>query len=386
MSMLRRRVRGLSLVSIALCAYASAALAQGGPDNGGRQTVTAVRLHEDESITLDGRLEEPSWSRAVPAADFTQIDPANGRPATERTEVRIAFSREALYLGVTCFDSEPDRWLGWQLRRDERLFSDDGFMWTIDTFLDGRTGYFFEMNPSGLMADALMGLNGDNREWDGIWNARVRRSEIGWTLEIEIPFRTLNFNPDNDTWGINFQRVVRRKNEQSIWTGWARNQGLQRMNNAGLLTGVRDVTQGHGLDIKPYGLVSALASPGSGKPAMTTDASAGLDLFYNPTPLLRTNFTVNTDFAQTEVDQRQVNLTRYSLFFPEQRDFFLDGATFFDFGSSGGGDDNFFGFGRNDDERIMPFFSRRIGLSADATPQKIDFGTKVTGQAGAQDV
>ena len=164
-------------------------------------------------------------------------------------------------------------------------------MWTIDTFLDGRTGYFFEMNPSGLMADALMGLNGDNRQWDGIWNARVLRSEIGWTLEIEIPFRTLNFNPDNDTWGINFQRIVRRKNEESIWTGWARNQGLRRMTNAGLVTGIRDVTQGHGLDIKPYGLVSALASPGRGNPAMTTDTSAGLDLFYNPTPLLRANLT-----------------------------------------------------------------------------------------------
>jgi hypothetical protein len=359
---------------------------QAAQDNGGRRTITAVRLLDGESISLDGRIDEPFWSRAVPAADFIQIDPANGTPATEQTEVRIAFNRGALYLGVTCLDSEPDRWIGWQLARDGPLSSDDGFMWTIDTFLDGRTGYFFEMNPSGLMADALMGLNGDNREWDGIWNARVQRSDVGWTLEIEIPFRTLNFNPDNDAWGINFQRVVRRKNEQSIWTGWARNQGLRRMNNAGLLTGIRDVTQGRGLDIKPYGLVSSLAAPGRGAPKATTEASAGLDLFYNPTPLLRANLTINTDFAQTEVDQRQVNLTRYSLFFPEQRDFFLDGATFFDFASSNGGDQNRFGPVGQTEERIIPFFSRRIGLSADATPQKIDIGTKVTGQAGAQDL
>ena len=400
------RVGGLSLVSMVLGVYAPLALAQvdgapppaaaastlataqGGQDNGGRRTVTAVRLREGASVTLDGRLDEPFWSNAVPAADFIQIDPTNGGPATEPTEVRIVFSRESLYLGVTCFDSEPDRWIGWQMRRDEQLFSDDGFMWVIDTFLDGRTGYWFEMNPSGLMADSLMGLNGDNREWDGIWNARARRSDIGWTLEIEIPFRTLNFNPDNDTWGVNFQRIVRRKNEQSIWSGWARNQGLRRMNNAGLLAGVRDMTQGHGLDIKPYGLISSLASPGRGNPATTTDASAGVDLFYNPTPLLRTTVTVNTDFAQTEVDQRQVNLTRYSLFFPEQRDFFLDGATFFDFasdsGSSGG---SMFGpVERGNEERLIPFFSRRIGLSADATPQTIDFGAKVTGQAGGQDV
>ncbi|MBI3049082.1 MAG: carbohydrate binding family 9 domain-containing protein [Acidobacteria bacterium] len=390
MKLVRTGVRRLPLFGALLCVCAPAALAQvngqGTPDNGGRRTVAAVRLADGESVTLDGRLDEPFWSRALPAADFIQIDPANGRPATEKTEVRVVFDREALYIGVTCLDSEPDRWIGWQMRRDERLFADDAFMWTIDTFLDGRTGYFFEMNPSGLMADSLMGLNGDNREWDGIWNARVRRSDIGWTIEIEIPFRTLNFNPDSDTWGINFRRDVRRKNEQSIWSGWARNQGIRRMTNAGLLTGIRDVTQGHGLDVKPYGLVSSLASPGRGKPQAATDASAGLDLFYNPTPLLRANFTINTDFAQTEVDQRQVNLTRYSLFFPEQRDFFLDGATFFDFASSTTGGDNFFGFGRADDERIIPFFTRRIGLSADATPQKIDFGTKLTGQAGAQDV
>ena len=400
------KVGGLSLVSMVLGAHAPLALAQvdaaplpavaaslpatakGGQNNGGRRTVTAARLPQGASLTLDGRLDEPFWSNAVPAADFIQIDPTNGGPATERTEVRLVFSRESLYLGVTCFDSEPDRWIGWQLRRDEQLFSDDGFMWVIDTFLDGRTGYWFEMNPSGLMADSLMGLNGDNREWDGIWNARARRSDIGWTLEIEIPFRTLNFNPDNDTWGINFQRVVRRKNELSIWSGWARNQGLRRMNNAGLLTGVRDMTQGHGLDVKPYGLVSSLASPGRGNPAMTTNASAGLDLFYNPTPLLRTTITVNTDFAQTEVDQRQVNLTRYSLFFPEQRDFFLDGATFFDFASDGGnaGGSMFGPVDRGNEERLIPFFSRRVGLSADSTPQKIGYGAKVTGQVGGQDI
>jgi hypothetical protein len=379
----------LLLVAILLCVCVSTAAAQvngqGAPDNGGRRTVNALRLADAEAVTLDGRLDEPFWSRAVPAADFLQIDPDNGRPATEKTDVRIVFGREALYIGVTCFDSDPDGWIGWQMRRDERLFADDAFMWTIDTFLDGRSGYFFEMNPSGLMADALIGLNGNNREWDGIWDARVRRSEMGWTIEIEIPFRTLNFDSTSDTWGINFQRVLRRKNEQSIWNGSSRNQGVQRMSNAGLLTGIHDVTQGRGLDIKPYGLVSSLASPGRGRPDARTDATAGLDLFYNPTPLLRANFTVNTDFAQTEVDQRQVNLTRYSLFFPEQRDFFLDGATFFDFASSAN-EENFFGFGRNDDERIIPFFSRRIGLSAEATPQKIDYGTKLTGQAGAQDV
>jgi hypothetical protein len=336
------------------------------------RTVVATRVAGGERIVLDGRLNEEVWLRAVPATDFVQVDPANGLPATEPTEVRIAFDATTFYMGVTCFDSEPDRWLGYQRRRDEFLPADDRFMWTIDTFLDGRTGYFFEMNPSGLMADSLMGINGDNRQWDGIWDARVHHHERGWTIEIAIPFRTLNFDPNSDTWGINFQRTVRRKNEDSIWMGWSRNQGLRRMTNAGRVTGIENVTQGRGLDVKPYGLFTTESDRPSAP--MNGTGAAGVDLFYNPTPGLRTTVTVNTDFAQTEVDQRQVNLTRFSLFFPEKRDFFLDGAPAFDFASPGG------------DLIVNPFFSRRIGLGSDGTPQKIDVGAKLTGQLGSQDV
>src|ERR1041384_3200749 len=216
------------------------------------------------------------------------------------------------------------------------------------------------MDPSGLMADSLFGVNGDSREWDGIWNARVRRSEIGWTIEIEIPFRTLNFNPNADAWGVNFQRTVRRKNEESFWTGWGLNQGI-KIQYTGLLLGIRDVSQGHGLELRPYGVASALASPGRGRTATTTDADAGVDLYYSVTPALRANFTVNTDFAQTEVDQRQVNLTQYSLFFPEKRGFFLEGASYFDFAS----------FENKNNRHVagVPFFTRRIGLDANGDPQ-----------------
>ncbi len=219
-----------------------------------RRSVPALRISDAQVVTVDGRLDEELWRDATPATDFVQIDPVNGRPATEQTEVRIAYNTDTLYLGVLCFDSEPDKWLGYQRRRDEFLSSDDRFMWTIDTFLDAQSGYFFEMNPSGMMGDSLMGGGIDNRQWDGIWNARVHRSEIGWAIEIEIPFRSLNFDPNSDQWGINFQRTVRRKNEDSIWMGWARNQGLRRMTNAGLVTGIRDVSQGLGLDVKPYAL------------------------------------------------------------------------------------------------------------------------------------
>ena len=341
-----------------------------------RRNLPAARMDEGERITLDGIFDEPVWKRARPARDFIQVDPSNGRPATEPTEVRIAFSDDVFYMAVTCYDSEPDKWLGFQRRRDEFLPADDRFMWAIDTFLDERSGYFFEMNPSGLMADSVFNANGDNRAWDGIWNARVRHSDIGWTIEIEIPFRTLNFDPGNDTWGINFQRTVRRKNEDSIWMGWARNQGLRRMTNAGHVTGISDVMVGRGLEVKPYALATVDNVPGRATGAQSFGPNAGVDLQYLPTPGTRAGLTVNTDFAQTEVDQRQVNLTQFPLFYPEKRDFFLDGATYFDFGSSSGGG-----------ETIQPYFSRRVGLSDDGlVPQRVNAGGKFIGQVGRQDV
>jgi hypothetical protein len=354
-----------------------------------RRTLVAERLGPEESITLDGNFDEAVWQRAQVASDFVQIDPDNGQPATAQTEFRIAFDANAIYIGVICHDSEAGKHLTrYQKRRDEFLNQDDKIRWTIDTFLDGRTGYFFETNPSGAMSDALMGINGQNRQWDGIWNERVQRHADGWSVEIEIPFRTLNFDPNSDTWGINVQRELSRKNENSIWMGWARNQGVTRMTNAGRLTGLTNVTQGHGLDIKPYLLGSAQDAPARGE-KMNGTGQAGMDLFYNLTPALRTNLTVNTDFAQTEVDQRQVNLTRFSLLYPEKRDFFLDGATFFDFASPGagaGGNGGFRSQETGSDMIVNPFFSRRIGLTEAGDEQKILYGTKATGQLGGQDV
>lgn len=333
---------------------------------------------DEEAIALDGMLDEAVWTRASPATDFVQQEPDNGKPASERTEVRIVYNRDSLYLGVTCFDSEPDAWLGYQRRRDEFLQADDRFQWVIDTYLDARSSYFFETNPSGLMGDALRGVGTNNRQWDGIWNERVRHTEVGWVIEIEIPFRTLNFNPEADTWGINFQRTVRRKNEESLWSGWARNQGLGRMTSAGLVTGLHDVSQGRGLDVKPYGLATWQASPGRGDLTGHADGKVGADVFYSPTPKLRTALTLNTDFAQTEVDQRLVNLTRFPLFFQEKRDFFLDGSTFFDFQSQGATVGN--------NPTLIPFFSRRIGIDSNGNPQTINAGGRVGGQIGAEDV
>ena len=351
-----------------------ASTAPGSPQTDERRTVRAVPLQPDERIVLDGRLDEDVWSRAVPARDFIQQDPDNGKPATEPTEVRILFTSAALYIGVTAHDSEPDEWLGYHRRRDDFLQSDDRFMWNIDTFNNQQTGYFFEMNPSGLMGDAVRGANFNNRQWDGIWTGKAQRSEIGWTLEIEIPFSTLNFDPKAEAWGINFQRTVRRKNEESLWNGWLRNQGLNRLSNAGLLVGLENIAEATGLDVKPYLLGSSFAAPGRGDGRVDNDVEVGADIFYSPTPGVRTNLTINTDFAQTEVDQRLTNLERFPQFFPEKRDFFLDGSTFFDFQSSAANDNS-----------LLPFFTRRIGLNQGA-PQPITAGSKLAGQFGSNDV
>jgi len=360
-------------VALLLCLFAGASSAQTqGPAeilSSGRRIVQAVRLQDGEHITLDGSLDEAVWKRTTPATDFIMQDPVLGGKPTEPTEVHFAFNNDHLYMAVVCRDSEPDKLLGNTRKRDEFLSADDRFMWTIDTFLNQQTGYFFEMNPSGLMADALMGPGGtNNREWDGIWNARVKRSEIGWVIEIDLPFRSFAFDPNAPAWGINFQRTVRRKNEETVWTGHLRNQGLRRMSNAGLLVGLTDVTKGHGLEVKPYLAGYTADAPGRTTPlAREHDVDIGGEVAYNLTPSLRAVGTYNTDFAETEVDTRRVNLTRFALQYPEKRGFFLDGATFFDF-------------------YVPAFFSRRIGLDANGQPQRVVGGTKLTGQAGRFDI
>lgn len=347
--------------------------------DGPRPAIKAVRLDQDEHIAVDGRLDEEVWRRAEPATTFTQSDPQNGAPATERSEIRILFDRDNLYIGANLFDSDPSGLLANQMVRDGALNADDRFMWVLDPFNNLQSGYFFETNPAGAMGDAqLVAASGttfgttQNRAWNGIWLARVRRHEQGWTAEIEIPFRTLNFNPNAQAWGANFQRTVRRKNEEDYWSGWNRNQGLFSLAAAGRIEGITDVSQGHGLDLKPYIVGAHNGAVGQGTSSRYT-GDAGLDLFYNVTPQLRSNLTINTDFAQTEVDDRQVNLTRFPLFFPEKRDFFLEGAGNFD-------------FSREQGANLTAFFSRRIGLTNRGRPQKIDYGLKLGGQAGRFDI
>jgi hypothetical protein len=353
---------------------------------GARPEIAAIRIPDGADVRLDGVLDEDVWRTGDAASSFIQRDPDNGARATERTEVRVAYDSAALIIGAVLHDTEPGRVLGNQMQRDESFSADDRFIVTLDTFLDGRSGYVFQTNPAGALSDALVSPSsnssdqttrdfgaGLNLSWDGIWTVRVRRFDGGWTLEMEIPFRTLNFDPRLEAWGINFQRTVRRKAEESLWSGYERNSGVAHMPSAGRLTGLTGISQGVGLDVKPYVVGNLSSAPGRDRPGHVSTGDVGVDLFYNLTPALRATLSINTDFAETEVDTRQVNLTRFPLFFEEKRDFFLQGASYFD-------------FAREIGTAVTPFFSRRIGLDEDGIPQPIDLGAKLTGQAGGFDL
>lgn len=329
--------------------------------------IEAYRLSPGETITLDGKLDEPVWQRMTPVRNFTQQNPREGAEPTEDSEIYVAYDDDYLYIGAIFYDSDPSGILAYQKRRNQGLGTDDRFMWILDTFNSGRNAYFFEINPAGLKGDGLISVGqGVNvsKSWDGIWFARVHQGAFGWSAEIKIPFRTLDFDPDNTSWGINFQRTVRRKNEEILWAGWRRHQGVFRPQNAGLLTGLENLNQGIGLEVKPYISATPTRTWVDGSPENSFDYDAGFDISYSITPGVRTSLTVNTDFAEAEVDQRRVNLTRFPLVFPEQRDFFLEGSSVFSFAPASG---------------VTPFFSRRIGLvGGEAVP--IHFGARAIGR------
>ena len=321
-------------------------------------------------IKLDGVLDEEVWRSVTPATGFIQEEPNEGEACTEESEIYVIYNKDNLYIGAKLYDSDPSGILAYQKRRDAWLVTDDRFMLILDTFLDGRTGYFFEINPAGLLGDGILGSGGHwnvNKSWDGIWDTRVVIDDDGWTAEIVIPFRTLNFDPDLDTWGINFQRTIRRKNEDARWSGYRRNQNLTEPIHAGRVTGLKNLTQGKGLEIKPY-VIAKNQWSSDGIPANPQDK--GLDLSFNITSGLKGSFTYNTDFAEAEVDDRRVNLTRFPMRFREKRAFFLEGSGVYSFANRSG---------------VTPFFSRRIGLS-EGKQIPIAYGGRLTGQVGDYEI
>ncbi len=333
--------------------------------------LVASRLAADATIDIDGQLLEDVWSTAVPITDFTARLPVEGAEPTWPTEIRVAYDDDALYIGAMLYD-HPDSIISFQKRRDVGLGTDDRFMWIFDTFDDDRTGYFFETNANGLIGEGIItGSAGRsvNKSWDTIWEIRTARLQNGWSVEVRIPFLSLNFDPESTAWGINFQRTIRRRNEEIMWRGWLRNQTLFNPAFAGRLEGLQGLSQGIGLELRPYVTGNYRNQPGDPEPT-TWPRDVGFDVGYNLTPGLRAAVSVNTDFAEVEVDQRRINITRFPIRFPEQRNFFLEGSGVYSFAPRSGPE---------------PFFSRRIGLE-DGQAIPIEYATRLGGQAGRFEV
>jgi hypothetical protein len=322
-------------------------------------------------ILLDGRLDETAWQEATAVSGFIQREPDELQRATEDTEVRAVYDETTLYFAVRAYDSDPAAIVALEMVRDGRLFRDDAVAILLDTFHDHRNVYFFETNANGARTDGLVSNEGDdfNTDWDGVWSVASRIDAEGWTAEFAIPFRTLRFDPDLDVWSLQIRRFIRRKNEPTYFAPLSLEDDFFRISKAGHLTGLRDIEPGLALNVKPY--VTAVVGD-SDEEGSIEDSELGLDVKWGMTRGLGLDITLNTDFAETEVDAVQVNLTRFSLFFPEKREFFLENSGIFEFGTPGGRRGPLF--------RL--FFSRRIGISEEGEPVPLDWGTRLAGKAG----
>ena len=389
----------MALCSIAVC-HEGAALAQGArmiaaadqnsPTDFGQQQKKSpsqpstdniahrIRiLPVSDPIKIDGRLDEQAWSQAEAATDFRQESPTEGAPASEKTEVHVLCDSKNIYIGIRAFDSDPAKINARDLVRDSTFETDDRVEIILDTYHDERNAFRFAVNPLGTQQDALITDEGKdiNLSWDGSWISSGRIDEQGYVVEIAIPLTTLRFTEGIDTWGFNVSRLIRRKNEENLWTSWQRSFGLERVSQAGELVGVGEVKRRRLYEIKPYATGGWLQGvPRVGEPGFDggLNGKAGLEVAkIGITPSLTAEFTANPDFGQAEVDTQVVNLTRFSVFFPEKRDFFLENSGIFLFGREG---------------ENQAFFTRRIGLTDDGAPVPIDFGAKLTGRIGPYNI
>lgn len=327
----------------------------------------------DHPPKLDGSLADPLWKTAEVIKDFRQREPKEGETATEKTEVRILYTRHAVYFGIHWYDSEPSRIVATELRRDVSQDLDDHFEILIDSNHDRRNAYVFQINPLGTQFDGLIveeqgDSNGGDFDsgWDGVWVSEARITSDGWTATVEIPFTTLNFTQSmNVIWGVNFKRFIRRKNEEDLWSAYRRTFGIAKVSRAGELTGITDIGAGRLFIVKPYGLLQYDKQSGENAKFPLT---GGVDVKYGLRSNLVVNLTGNTDFADTEVDQQQFNLTPFKIFIPEKRQFFLENA-------------GIFNFSLGDQDQL--FFSRQIGIDPVTGQQvPINGGGKLTGTIG----
>ena len=324
----------------------------------------------DTAPRIDGRLDEALWQQATLVEDLHQLFPLEYAAATERTEIRVFYTRDSLYVGARMYQ-DPARITANIQRQgaEAEIYDDDWFGFDIDPWNAQRNGFYFIVNPNGVRWDGTFkNISDVDHDWSGIWQAEAWRDELGWTAEFELPFNAVSFNPDTDTWGLNFERRIPRTGEYMAWS--SRGQSVNPSTN-GVGTGLVGMQQGLGLGVVPS--VVARGSKSYGADARSDSRfDPALDVFYRITPELTATLTANTDFSATDVDARKVNLTRFSLFFPEKRDFFLRDADIFAFGHL---QDN----GR-------PFFSRRIGLNQFGSPIDIDYGAKLSGHFGSVDL
>jgi hypothetical protein len=334
---------------------------------------SAEATRVNQAPKLDGTLDDPLWQTAKAISNFRQREPHEGEPATENTEVRILYTRHAVYFGIYCHDFDPSRIIATELRRDVSQDLDDHFDILIDSNHDRRDAYVFEINPLGTQNDGLIVEeqkstdSGDfDRGWDGVWTSEARITRDGWTATVEIPFTTLNFTHSKDVlWGVNFRRFIRRKNEEDLWSAYRRSFGITKVSEAGQLRGITNIGSGRLFIVKPYGLARYDKQTGQDAKFPVT---GGLDVKYGLSSKLVLNLTGNTDFADTEVDLEPFNLTPFKVLIPEKRQFFLENA-------------GVFNFDIGDQDQL--FFSRQIGIDPITGQQvPINGGARLTGTFG----
>jgi hypothetical protein len=326
---------------------------------------------------IDGHvIGDAAWQGVTPIDEFWQIQPLAGRPASQRTEVFVGFTDRALYIGVIAYDDNPSAIISTDSRRDSSLDDTDSFRVLIDGLRDRQNGYVFGTNPAGIEFDGQVaregqgqsitgGEGGFNLNWDTSWTVRSAITDIGWSAEMEIPFTSLRFGTaEEQTWGFNFERRIRRNNEIAFWAPMSQDRTLYRVSEAGSIEGIR-VPRQRNLQLTPY--VLSRSRRGLALSGPESDEEFGFDLKYSITPSLTLDVTVNTDFAQVEVDEQQVNLDRFSLFFPEKRAFFLENSGQFTVGNP---------------QEVELFFSRRIGIAPGGVPTPIDGGVRLSGKVG----
>ena len=379
-----------SLIILAVVGFTGAAFGQAAVpaaatsrDADGRLIVHAIRL--PEKLVLDGKLDEAIYTQVQPAGGFVQAEPNFGQPATEQTQLWVFYDDQAIYVGIKCFDSGMDQWSSLDMRRDgQNLTRGENIGLALDTFHDRRNGFLFGANPAGGMADSAVTNERDsNRDWNTIWETKTSKFDGGWSVEMAIPFKSLRYSAgDTQTWGINLRRTVAWKNETTFLTEvplggqGSVNSALFKFSSAATLVGIQAPPVSRLFEIKPYGISSMKTEQKGADLANKGSANVGLDVKTGVSESLVADFTYNTDFAQVEDDEQQVNLTRFSLFFPEKREFFLEGQGIFTFGGYAQRRNN------NPGDMPLPFFSRRIGIDDEGHAIPMLGGGRMTGRVG----